>query len=439
MSAAPKLTNAALDRYSELFEERFAADPLVEARRAALAGFLKEGFPTQRNEEWKYTSLRRLESRAFVPGESAPVAVDDGQQPWIPGAGLRIVLVNGHWSPALSSLEAQPPGTTIVTLAEWIKHDPSTALDYLSRASERSASSLERLNTAFFEDGLVVQLAPNVHADETVHIVHLWTGTAQPSMSHPRLIVRAGRHSRCTLVEQYVSLGDVESFTNSVATIELEAGAQVRHYRVQQESPRSFHIGHANVCLREHARYFVHDFSLGGALSRFRLAVYLQESGAHAELHGLISPTGTQHIDAHTRIEHIAPHTTSSEDYRGIADGRGRGVFNGKVLVHAGAQKTDARQSSRNLLLSPNAEIDAKPELEIYANDVKCSHGATTGQLDETALFYLRSRGISEAQARILLIHAFAQSVLTSVESRSVREYLETVLTERFGPAQVSA
>lgn len=438
MSAAPKLTSAALDRYSELFEARFASDPLVETRRAALAEFLKQGFPTQRDEEWKYTSLRRLESRAFVPSDAAP-AVDTGQQPWIPGAGLRIVLVNGHWTPALSSLEAQPPGATIVSLSEWIKHDPHAALEYLSRASGRAVSSLEQLNAAFFEDGLVVQLAPNVDAHETVHIVHLWTATTQPSMSHPRLIVRAGHHSRCTLVEQYISLGDVESFTNSVATIELEAGAQVRHYRVQQESPRGFHIAHANVCLREHARYCAHDFSLGSALSRLRLAVHLQEAGAHAELHGLIAPTGSQHLDTHTRIEHIAPHTTSSEDYRGIADGRGRGVFNGKVLVHAGAQKTDARQSSRNLLLSPNAEFDAKPELEIYANDVKCSHGATTGQLDATALFYLRSRGISEAQARILLIHAFAQSVLTSVESRSVREYLEKVLTERFGPVQVDA
>ncbi len=440
MSAAPAITaNPALERLNGLFEARFASDPLLEARRAALAEFLKQGFPTQRNEEWKYTSLRRLESRAFVPSERVPIALEAGRQPWVHGAGLRIVLVNGHWAPALSSMEAQPPGLTIVTLAEWIRHDPAAALDYLSRAAEGAVSSLEQLNAAFFEDGLVVRLAPNTHVDEAVHIVHVWTGTQQASMSHPRLIVRAGHHSRCTLIEQYVFVGDVESFTNTVATIELEAGAHVRHYRLQQESPRSFHIGHANVRVREHAHYFAHDFSLGGALSRFKLAIYLQESGAHAELHGLLTPTGTQHLDTHTRIEHIAPHTTSTEDYRGIADDRGRGVFNGKVLVHAGAQKTDARQSSRNLLLSAKAEIDAKPELEIYANDVKCSHGATTGQLDADALFYLRSRGIPETQARVLLIHAFAQSVLTAVESVPVREYLEALLTTRFGPVQVSS
>ena len=439
MSAAPAAkTNVALERYAALFEARFASDPLREARRAAFAEFLKQGFPTQRDEEWKYTSLRRLESRAFVPGAHAPVALDAARQPWASGTGLRIVLVNGHWAPALSSLEAQPPGTTIVTLAEWIKHEPASALEYLTRASERAVSSLEQLNAAFFEDGLVVQLAPNAQVDEAVHIVHLWTASDQPAMSHPRIIVRAGHHSRCTLVEQYVSVGDVEAFTNSVATIELEAGAQVRHYRLQQESSRSFHVGHTNVRVREHATYYAHDVALGSTLSRFKLTVCLQESGAHAELHGLLAPTGTQRLDTHTRIEHIAPHTTSAEEYRGIADGRGRCVFNGKVLVHPGAQKTDARQSSRNLLLSPNAEVDTKPELEIYADDVKCSHGATTGQLDETALFYLRSRGISESQARILLIHAFAQSVLTSVELPAVRGHLETLLTERFGPVQVS-
>lgn len=439
MSAATSINaNAALDRYRTLFESRFGSDPLVDVRRAALEEFLKQGFPTPRDEEWKYTNLRRLESRSFVPGEPAPVALDPIRQPWISGAGLRIVLVNGHWAPSLSSMEAQPPGLTIVTLGEWIKHEPAAALEYLVHASQRSVSSLEHLNTAFCEDGLVVQVAANAHVNEAVHIVHLWTGATQPSMSHPMLIIRAGRHSRCTIVEQYVSVGDLESFTNSVATLDLEAGAEVRHYRLQQEASRGFHIGHASACVRDHGRYCVHDFSLGSSLSRLKLAVYLEQPGAHAELHGLIAPMGAQHLDTHTRIEHIAPHTTSEEEYRGIADGRGRGVFNGKVLVHPGAQKTDARQSTRNLLLSANAEIDAKPELEIYANDVKCSHGATTGQLDATALFYLRSRGLSEAQARVLLIHAFAQSVLTSVEARTVRDYLERLLTERFGPVQVS-
>lgn len=437
-TATATKANASLERYRALFEARFASDPLIEQRRTALESFLEQGFPTPRDEAWKYTNLRRLETRAFVPSEPAPIAIDSAEAPWLTGADLRIVFVNGRWAPALSSLAPQSPGTTVVTLAEWIKHEPAAALEYLSRTPQCPLSSLEQLNAAFFEDGLVVQLAPNASLNEVVHIVHVWTGTAQLQMSHPRLIVRAGRHSRCKLVEQYVAIGEPETFTNSVATIKLEAGAQVHHYRLQQESTRSFHIGHVNVRVRENARYCVHDFAFGGSLSRLNLAVALQELGAHAELHGLLTPSGSQHHDAHTRIEHIAPHTTSAEDYRGIADGRGRGVFNGKVLVHPGAQKTDARQSSRNLLLSSTAEIDSKPELEIYANDVKCSHGATTGQLDATALFYLRSRGVSETEARVLLIRAFAQSVLTSVESVRVREYLDELIGQRFGPVQVT-
>lgn len=439
MSAAPALKpNATLERYRALFEARFASGPLLEMRRSALDAFLKQGFPTQRDEQWKYTSLRRLEARAFTLGEAAPFSLEPARQPWIAHAGIRLVFVNGHWAPALSSPMAQPPGATLVTLGEWIKHEPDAALEYLSRAPHRSLSALEQLNAAFFEDGLVIQLAPNARVDDPIHIVHVWTGTAQPAMSHPRLIVRAGHHSRCTLIEQYVSVGEPDSFTNAVATFELEAGAQVQHYRLQQESLKAFHIGHVDVCVREQARYAMHDLSLGGALGRLNTCVHLQESGAHAELHGLIVPSGSQHLDTHTRIEHIAPHTTSAEDYRGIADGRGRGIFNGKVLVHAGAQKTDARQSSRNLLLSPAAEFDAKPELEIYANDVKCSHGATIGQLDATALFYLRSRGISEAEARVLLIRAFAHSVLASIELQPVREHLEAHLAARFGLAQVN-
>lgn len=439
MSAATAVNSSpTLQRYQALFEARFAADPLLARRSEALAQFMSMGFPSQRDEAWKYTSLRRLESRAFELGQSAPLAIDAERPPWIAEAGMRIVFVNGHYAPALSVIAPQPPGTTLVTLGEWLKHEPSEALAYLSRSTQRPRSALEHLNTAFFEDGVVIQLAADAAFDAPVHLVHLWTQSPQAAMSHPHIIVRAGRHSRCTLIEQYIGIADSDTFTNSVLNVDLQDGARLQHYRVQQESRKAFHIGHANVCVHGHAQYRLHDVSFGGSLSRLNIAIYLQGSGAHAELKGLLVPTGTQHIDAHTRIEHIAPHTTSEEDYRGIADGRGRGVFNGKVLVHPDAQKTDARQSSRNLLLSPTAEIDSKPELEIYANDVKCSHGSTTGQLDATALFYLRSRGISEADARALLIRAFAETTISSVRDERVREYLETILSERFGAAQVS-
>src|SRR5262245_26741297 len=419
-----------LDRYREAFEARWRTeDALTPLRRSALDRFLAAGFPTQRDEDWKYTNLRRLEMRTFAPAEAAtlgPVADDR----WIAAGGVRIVLVNGHAMPSLSSTSAQPPGLTALTLGQWIRNDAAAAARFL--ALPQSATGVfEQLNLAFCEDGVVIEIADGRVVDEPVYVVHQWHDGAQ-RMSHPRVIVHAGRNSRCTLIEQFLGPTETEYFTNAVTTIDLAAGAAVRHYRVQQESAKSFHIAH--IAVRQHAdsRYSCHDIALGGSLARTDIATMLEGGGAHAALHGLFAPTGSQHLDTHTRIEHIAPHTTSEEDYRGVAAGRGRGVFNGKVIVRPDAQKTDARQSSRNLLLAATAEIDTKPELEIYANDVKCSHGATTGQLDETALFYLRSRGLSQSQARALLIRAFADAVLTSVEHAPVRAHLERQLDERF-------
>jgi len=420
-----------LDRYREAFEARWRTeDALTPRRRAALDRFLAAGFPTQRHEDWKYTNLRRLEMRTFEPAESAtpgPVADDR----WIAGAGIRVVLVNGHAMPSLSSASAQPPGLTVLTLGQWMRNDAATAARFLSLPESATTGVFEQLNLAFCEDGVVIEIADGTVVDEPLYVVNQWHDAAQ-RMSHPRVIVRAGRNSRCTLIEHFLGPAETEYFTNAVTTIDLADGAAVRHYRVQQESSKSFHIAHISVRQRADSRYSCHDIAFGGSLARTDIATSLEGGGAHAALHGLFAPTGSQHVDTHTRIEHVAPHTTSEEDYRGIAAGRGRGVFNGKVIVRPDAQKIDARQSSRNLLLAATAEIDTKPELEIYANDVKCSHGATTGQLDETALFYLRSRGLSQSQARALLIRAFAEAVLTSVEHESVRTHLERQLDERF-------
>jgi Fe-S cluster assembly protein SufD len=435
MSATASQLNPSLERYRTLFEQRFVGTPLIEQRRVALNHFLAAGFPTPRDEAWKYTNLRRLESRAFALPEAAPVDVDAVQQHWIGGSANRFVFLNGHFSSALSHLMPQPPGATVITLGDWLRHEPEQAQEYARRASAERIDALGHLNAAFAEDGIVIDLAAQASFDEPIHVVHLWTNASQPLMSHPRVIIRAARNSRVTLIEQYLAVGEVEAFTNSVVTLELQAGAKVEHYRIQQESIRSFHIEQVCVDVHEHARYSLRDINVGASLGRFSLQARLLGSGSHVDLKGIFAPRGAQHLDVQTRIEHVAPHTTSEEDYRGIAEGKGRGVFNGKVLVHAGAQKTDARQSSRNLLLSPTAEIDTKPELEIYADDVKCSHGATTGQLDAAALFYLQSRGISAAQARMMLIRAFAQAIRTAIDSEHVREYVEKLLTERFATA----
>jgi Fe-S cluster assembly protein SufD len=421
------------ERYRAAFDARWtAADPLVELRRAALERFVAAGFPTQRQEDWKYTNLRRLEARTFTPATSAAIAVGAHEQQWIAKAGIRIVLVNGHWLPALSSSDVQQPGMTLLTLKQWFEHDPAAAAAFIAQTSRTKPSALEDLNQAFFEDGVVLDVSPGATPDQPIYIVHQWTDGSAQLMSNPRVVVRAGANSRCVVIEHFVGANAGECFTNAVCDIDVAAGASVEHYRIQQESLRSFHIGHVNVRLQQNSRYASHDIALGASLARVNLSTTLQGAGAHVALNGLIAPLGTQHLDAHTTIDHAVPHTTSDENYRGIAGGRGRGVFNGKVIVRPDAQQTDARQSSRNLLLNAGAEIDTKPELEIYANDVKCSHGATTGQLDAAALFYLRSRGLDEATARALLIRAFAESIVTSLGPPALRNHLEQLLDERY-------
>lgn len=436
MSAAPaKNAAATLDRYRTAFESRYTQDDaLTRLRRRALDQFLAAGFPTQRDEAWKYTNLRRLESRTFAPAEAGPVASDDAQ--WMDLQGTRIVLVNGHWMPALSSEAPQPPGVTLLTLGRWMEHQPADAAEFLQKSdADRPVGALEHLNTAFTADGVVIDIADGVVLDSPVYVIHQWSPGATLQMSHPRIVVRAGRGSSVTLIEHYLGHGEHETFTNSRADIELGDGARMQHYRVQQESVRAFHAGSTVVRLERDSRYVSHDIALGAVLAHVDLVALLRGGGASADLRGLFVPDGSQHLDTHTRVEHIAAHTTSNEEYRGIAGGKGRGVFNGKVVVHPNAQKIDSRQSSRNLLLSGTAEIDTRPELEIYANDVKCSHGATTGQLDSTALFYLRSRGIPEAEARALLIRAFAESILATMEHDAVRKHLERELHGRFAGA----
>jgi Fe-S cluster assembly protein SufD len=423
------------ERYRAAFAARWtASDPLVEVRRAALERFVAAGFPTQRQEDWKYTNLRRLEARTFAPATTTALAVGGThERQWIANAGTRIVLVNGHWMPALSSAGAQLPGMTLLTLKQWAEHDPGAVATFVAQTSRAQPNALEDLNLAFFEDGVLLDLAAGATPDQPIYVVHQWSDAAAQLMSNPRVVVRAGPNSHCVLIEHFVGTPEGECFTNAVCDIEVAAGAKVEHYRIQQESARAFHIGHVNARVHQDGRYASHDIALGASLARVNIGTTLQGPGAHAALHGLLAPLGTQHLDSHTCIDHAAPHTSSDENYRGIAGERGRGVFNGKVIVRPGAQKTDARQSSRNLLLAAGAEIDTKPELEIYADDVKCSHGATTGQLDAAALFYLRSRGLDEATARTLLIRAFSESIVASIGPAAVRNHLEKLLDERYG------
>jgi len=435
-AAVSQAVPPARERYRALFDaQTLPAGALGAWRSAALEHFLATGFPTQREEAWKYTNLRRLEARGFGRSDTpaAPhssTALDESG--WIAAAGIRTVLLNGRWAPQLSGTSPQPPGVTVLALGQWLEHAPEQAAEFLQRHAPRhsdAAAAFQHLNQAFMGDGVVIELADDTICDLPLYLVHHWSVPAL--MSHPRIIVRAGRNSRCTLIEHYLGKAG-DGFTNTVTTIDAARGAQLVHYRIQEEAPQAFHIGHTHVNLAADVSYTQYELAFGATLSRVATHVNLDGRGATATLSGLIMPGGNQHLDTFTCIEHAAGHTTSRELYRGIADGRGRAVFRGKVIVRPDAQHIDAQQSTRNLLLSPNAEIDTRPELEIYANDVKCSHGATTGQLDATALFYLRSRGLSEAEARAILIRAFAEGFVSQLQHAPVAHYLEQQLARRF-------
>jgi Fe-S cluster assembly protein SufD len=440
MSAAPlPALPASLERLQRLFVERAPRTGVADAQQAALRSFLAAGLPTQRDEPWKYTSLRRFESRGLVlPEPVAPVDADLGNR-LLDGQGWqRAVFVNGRYAASLSSVDTVA-GQRIRTLAAITKDAPQEALALLGGDDVPVSARFDLLNRAFVDDGIVIDVTAGAEISSPLYVVFSSTGSGRATLSTPRVVVRLGANARLTLVEHHVSDERAEHCVVAVTHASLAAGSRLDHYRLRQESPQVIHLGSVLANVERDAAYANHALSLGGSLSRLDLAVRLAGTGASCESNGVFLAGGTQHTDTHSCIEHAAPGTRSSQDYRGLADGKGRGVFNGKVVVHRGAQKTDARQSSRNLLLSKSAEIDARPELEIDANDVKCSHGATTGQLDATALFYLRSRGIAEDEARGLLALAFVETVLGGMKVDAVRQHISDYFRQYFLAGRASA
>ena len=399
----------------------------MPVRQQAFNQFLQRGFPTTRDEHWKYTQLRRLEAREFAVGR--PDAAYNLTSPATDT--YQLVFVDGFYRASLSTLPDNPD-VVIRSLAA-LTDDPAT----LARALGITANDTSRfagLNTALTQDGVLIEVAANTALDKPVVLKFVWSNAEHSLMAHPRIVIQMGTHSKLCVVEQYQGEdSQTAHFTNAVTTLQLASGAQLEHCRVQNENSSSFHIGLIHAELAAQSSLISHQINFGAALARIDINALLQGNEASITLNGLQFASGAQHQDTHTRVEHCVPHTRSNEDYRGIADQRSRVVFNGKVVVAEKAIKTDAQQSSRNLLLANTAEIDTKPELEIYNDDVKCAHGATVGQLDANALFYLRSRGLSEAQARALLTHAFADHIIAQLPVAALREQLTTAGHARFG------
>ena len=436
----PVVTGAgsAAESYVAAFEdvtEGTSVPPAIQSiRRAAFDRFASLGFPTTRNEDWHFTSVSPIAEREFTPlvAASGDVSRDDLARFTFGASGwYTLVFVNGRFAAELSDVGKLPSGLRVWDLATaWTK--APEVVDRVGKLASYDTQAFTALNTAFMYDGAVVQISPETELDRPIHLLFVTDAAAAKAMMHPRNLIVAGRHSKATIIESYVSTSDAMYFTNAVTEVSVGEGATLRHYKMQREGARAFHVGTIEVNQARDSHYVSFSLATGGELTRTNVYTTLDGEGAGATLNGLYMLDGEQHCDHQTQIIHAQPNCFSRELYKGVLDGRSHGVFNGKVFVHPIAQKTDGKQTNNTLLLSDTAQIDTKPQLEIFADDVKCTHGATVGQIDQIALFYLKSRGIPNALARRLLTYAFAADVLETIELKEVREGLERMTLERF-------
>ncbi|MEP6991948.1 MAG: Fe-S cluster assembly protein SufD [bacterium] len=421
--------------------ERFAAnggaavpDAVRTLRLSAITRFETLGFPTTRNEDWHFTSVTPIAEARFSALAAPGGAVSAVQvAPFTFGANdwHTLVFVNGRYDARLSTPTALPDGVRVLPLAQAFDELPQLVEEHLGRIAAFDAHSFTALNTAFINDGAVVHVAREIEVARPIHLVFVSDGTAQGA-AHPRNLVVLDRFAKATVLESYVGLAGGTYLTNAVTEAVLADGATLTHLKLQRESASAFHVGTLDVRQGRDSHLFSFSFATGGALSRTNVFTELRGDGCGATLNGLYLGDEQQHIDHQTRIEHVAPNCYSRELYKGILDGAAHGVFNGKVYVHPEAQKTDGKQTNNTLLLSERAQIDTKPQLEIFADDVKCTHGATVGRLDDTSLFYMKSRGINARTARELLTYAFAADVLETIELAEVREGLESATLLRY-------
>ena len=398
-------------------------------RRDAFRRFETLGFPTTRQEEWRFTNVKRIAETAFTLADiPAPLSRQTISPFVLDEDYLRLVFVNGHCVGELSATGATPHGAVVSSLSAALAEHPALIEGHLGQVASDDDACFAALNSAFVRDGAFVHLPRGVTVERPIHLLFISTGNSSPTASHPRNLIIAQRDTQATIIESYVGLNDGVYLTNAVTEISVAENAVVDHCKLQEESADGCHVATTQVRQQRASRFLSHYFSLGGQLVRNEVDVTLDDEGCECALNGLYIAAGDQHMDNRTRIDHAKPHCNSHELYKGILDERAKGVFNGKIYVHPDAQKTDAKQSNRVLLLSDDAVIDTKPQLEIYADDVKCTHGATVGQIDETALYYLRSRGISEDLARSLLVFAFANEIASALELKPVRDHVERFL-----------
>jgi Fe-S cluster assembly protein SufD len=400
-------------------------------RKAAIARFAELGFPTTRLEEWKYTNVAPITRIPFQPAQRAVHTLASEALAAATIAELacaQLVFLNGHYVPELSALHALPQGVEVGSLALALSNPPSWIEAHLARYASFEEQAFVALNTAFMRDGAYVYVPRGRVVDVPIHLVFISLPHGEATVSHPRNLLVLEDHSQAQVIESYVGLGTDVYLTNAVTEFVLGQNASAEHCKLEWESPSAFHIATLQIQQARSSNFVSHAIALGGALVRHDINVALNGEGGENTLNGLFMATDEQHIDNHTRIDHVRPHCTSREFYKGILGGKGRGVFNGKIVVHKDAQQTDAMQTNKNLLLSEHASIDTKPQLEIFNNDVKCSHGSTIGRLDEHSLFYLRTRGLGEEDARSLLTYAFASELVNRISLEPLRTKLNDLI-----------
>jgi len=397
-------------------------------RTQGIEAFRANGLPNRKVEAWRYTNVGALEKQGFAPlAEPAPLdALPEGAALNIGGA-CRIVFVNGRLRADLSELDHLPEGVVARSLAEALGGKDGELEDLIAPASRERDGALASLNDAFMEDGLVLRIAAGATVETPIHLVSVGVPVAGEAIAfHPRNLVVAASGSRATLVESHIGAGVGSYFSNSVTDIRVEKGATLTHAKLQDEGPKAFHVALGRVRIGDKAVYDNFVLHRGGELARNEIHARIDGSDAECRLNGAYLGAGRQHLDHTTVIEHKAPGSRSREVFKGALDGRARGVFQGRIVVHRDAQQTDGHQLNKTLLLHRNAEMDAKPELEIYADDVKCSHGATIGELDDMALFYLRARGIDEATARDMLVTAFLNEAVEELRDAGLADAFRT-------------
>ena len=421
MAAVVEDLNARL-RGFEALRERAAGEPewLRRRREHALERFFALGMPTVKDEEYKYTNLS---AAAQMESGGAPPTADLGAAAYAGLGGLTLRFEAGR--PAAAE-GAAPGGVTVRSISERLREDPGGLAPLLGNCAAFEDHALAARNTACFEDGAVIEAAPGAVIEEPIHLVF----AAASAVAHPRVLIAAGRNAQVRVIETYLGTG--RYWTNAVTEVYAGENAVVDHYRAQLESVEAFHSGYFQAVQERASRVSTFSLSFGAALARNDIATRLNGEGCECALDGLYAVKGRQHVDHHTAIDHAMPHCNSHQLYKGVLDGSATGVFNGKIFVRRDAQKTDAIQNNKNLLLSDEADINTKPQLEIDANDVRCTHGATIGQLDKAALFYMQSRGVGAERARNLLTYAFAADALERIRIEPLRAHFEKLLLRTF-------